>query len=383
VTDEILRDKVAIVGIGTTDFGQMYRERDSKRSAYDLAQQAFAEALADSGLEKDAIDGLLTARLPSYGRMADVLGLRRPKLINGFDGSGRMSGVTIQAAAAAIASGLAETVACVYGNNGRSAGATYGGGEPASATAFYDTVYGMTSPGAYVALMYERYKETYGVPDDALAPLAIGNRNFAKQNPRAVMQGDLTLDMYRESRYIAEPLRLFDYCLINDGAVALILTTVERARALGRPTVVISATAGRGDLTNYYTSDDFFYESCRAVGEEVYRKAGITAADIDCAQVYDNFTPTILFSLEGFGFCEPGTSWKWVGEGATQQGGVLPINTSGGHTSESYMQGWALHVEAVRQLRGEAGERQVPGCEVVQYMCASPIVTSHILRRLD
>lgn len=383
MSDDVLRDKVAIVGIGTTDFGLMYRERDAKRSAYDLGQQAFVEALADSGLEKDAIDGLLCARVPSYQRMADMLGLRRPKICNGFEGSGRMSGVAIQVAAAAIASGLAETVACVYGNNGRSAGASYGGGEPESATGFYDTAYGMTSPGAYVAMMYERYRELYNVPDDALAPLAMGNRNFAQQNPRAVMKQELTLDMYREARYIAEPLRLFDYCLINDGAVAIILTTVERARTLNRPTVVISATAGSGDLTNLYTSDDFFFESCRRVGEEVYRKAGIGPSDVDCAQVYDNFTPTILFSLEGLGFCEPGTAWKWVGEGATQQGGVLPINTSGGHTSESYMQGWAMHVEAVRQLRGEAGERQVPNCEVVQYVCASPIVTSHILRRLD
>jgi acetyl-CoA acetyltransferase len=383
VSHEAIRDKVAIVGIGTTDFGQMYRERDAKRSAYDLAQQAFAEALEDSGLEKGAIDGLLTARLPSYTRMADLLGLRRPKLCNGFDGAGRMSGVTIQVAAAAIAAGLVDTVACVYGNNGRSVGARYGGGGPASATAFYDTAYGMTSPGAYVAMMYERYKELYGVSEDALAPLAIGNRRYAQMNPRAVMKKDLTLDMYRESAFIAEPLRLFDYCLINDGAVAIILTSVERAKKLDRPTVVISATAGRGDLTNYYTSDDFFYESCRQVGEELYSKAGITAADVDCAQIYDNFTPTILFSLEGFGLVDRGTAWKWVGEGATQQGGALPINTSGGHTSESYMQGWALHVEAVRQLRGEAGDRQTPDCEVVQYMCASPIVTSHILRRLD
>ena len=383
MSDDLLRDKVAIVGIGTSDFGLMYRDRDAKRSAYDLGQQAFAEALVDSGLEKDSIDGLLCCRLPSYQHMADVLGIRRPRICNSYEGSGRMSGVSIQVAATAIATGMAETVACVYGNNGRSVSARYGGGEPESATAFYDTAYGMTSPGAYVAMMYERYRELYNVPDDALAPLAIGNRHYAQLNDRAVMKAELTLDMYREARYIAEPLRLYDYCLINDGAVAIILTTVERARTLNRPTVVISATAGAGDLSNLYTSDDLFFESCRRVGEEVYRKAGVGPADIDCAQIYDNFTPTILFSLEGFGFCDQGTAWKWVGEGATQQGGVLPINTSGGHTSESYMQGWALHVEAVRQLRGEAGERQVPDCEVVQYICASPIVTSHILRRLD
>src|SRR5690606_18461964 len=133
-------------------------------------------ALADAGIEKAEIDGLLCARLPSYIHMADRLGLRRAHLCNGFDGAGRMSAVALQTAASAIRSGLATTVALVYGNNGRSAGATYGGEESSSPTGRHETTYGMTSPGAYVGLMYERYAEQYGVPDGALAPLAINNR---------------------------------------------------------------------------------------------------------------------------------------------------------------------------------------------------------------
>lgn len=372
------RDEIAIVGVGTTAFADLHRDRNTQRSAYDLGADAFAAALADAGIEKDEIDGLFCARIPSYLRMADVLGLRRPRLCNGFDGAGRMSGVAVQLAAAAISSGLASTVALVYGNNGRSAGATYGGEAP-SPTGRYDSAYGMTSPGAWVAMMYQRYAETYGVPDGALAPFAINNRENARRNPNAVMQKPLDEETYLSSRFVTEPLRLFDYCLINDGGVALILTSVERARRLGGPVVTIAGTAGCGDLTNFYASDDFYYESCRRTAEEVYAAAGVGPDRIDCAQIYDNFTPTIPFSLEGFGYRERGQGWRWGAEDFSR----LPINTSGGHTSESYMQGWALHVEAVRQLRGEAGARQVANCEHVQYMCAAPIVTSHILRRLE
>lgn len=376
-----VRDQVAIVGIGATQFGALYRQRDATRSDYDLAAQAFSAALDDAGMAKDEVDGLLTARVRSYQHMADVLGIRRPRLCYGLDGAGRMSAVAVQAAMNAILTGQAETVALVYGNNGRSVKDTYGGGEPLAPTGHYDTAYGMTSPGAYVALMYQRYAHLYGTPEDALAPVAIANRNHARRNDNAVMRDPLTRETYLASRYITEPLRLYDYCLINDGGVALILTSRARARQRGGPVVTISATATCGDLTNLYSSDDFYYESCQDVARRVYSRAGITPQDVDVAQIYDNFTPTVLFSLDGFGFCAPGQAWEFVREGNIELGGYLPVNTSGGHTSESYMQGWALHVEAVRQLRGDAGARQVPDCEVAQYMCAAPITSSHILRR--
>jgi acetyl-CoA acetyltransferase len=376
-----LGDRTAIVGVGTTAFGALYRNLDPERTAYELAAEAFRNALDDAGLKKEEVDGIVGARVPSYARMADVLGLRHLRIINTYEGSGRMSGVALQTAVMAVASGLANVVACVYGNNGRSVGARYGGDAPAESTAIYDAMYGMTSPGAYVAMMYRRYQYLYGVPDGALAPLAINNRKNGALNPNAVMQAPITYETYIAARFIAEPLRLFDYCLINDGGVVFIVTSAERARDLRKPPVYVTATAATADITNYYTSDDFFYTACRDVADRLYPAAGIGPKDVDCAQIYDNFTPTILFSLEAFGFCPRGEAWQWVKDGRIELGGQLPVNTSGGHTAESYMQGWALHVEAVRQLRGEAGERQVPGCEVAQYICASPIVTSHILRR--
>lgn len=375
------RDAVAIVGVGTTEFGQLYRDRAANRSAYTLGAHAFTAALEDAGLERDDIDGLICARLPSYTRMADLIGLRRPSYCLSIDGAGRMSAVAVQLAIGAIQSGMARAVALVYGNNGRSAGASYGGEEGGGPTAGYDTSYGMTSPGAYVAMMYQRYRELYSVPELALAPLAINNRAHATHNENAVMRTPLTVEDYANSRYIAEPLRLFDYCLINDGGVAMILTSTDIAEKLDRPMVTIRSTASSGDLTNFYTSDDFFQQSCESVASRVFSSAGMSTKDVDCVQIYDNFTPTILFSLEGFGYCPQGTSWDWVRDGRIGIGGELPVNTSGGHTSESYMQGWGLHVEAVRQLRGEAGSRQVPDCEVVQYICASPITASHLLVR--
>jgi acetyl-CoA acetyltransferase len=380
-----IRDKTAIVGIGNTDFAADYRRRDPTVSAFDLAVTALSGALADSGLTGADIDGLICCRVPSYARLATMIGARRLNLVNVYEGTGRMSGLALQTAVRAVATGAAEVVACVYGNNGRTAGATYGGatGEPTGRddTVIYDAMYGMTSPGAYISLMWRRYQHLYGAPDGALAPVAVSNRRNGALNPNAVMRKPITEQEYLAAPFIAEPLRLLDYCLINDGGVAFIVTSAERARDLRKAPVYISATAATSDLTNFYTSDDLFYGAGQQLASRVYREAGIDRADVDCLQVYDNFTAIVVLSLESLGFCPPGTGWEWIRDGRIELDGELPVNTSGGHTAESYMQGWGLHIEAVRQLRGEAGERQVPGCQVVQYACLAPIATSHILRR--
>jgi acetyl-CoA acetyltransferase len=379
--DRSLQGRAVIVGIGDLDYGELYRAKNEVRSAEDLAARALAVALEDCGLTKDDIDGLELMRVESYQRFAAMTGMKPGQLrhVNRFEEDGRFCGVALQTAIMAVATGLADVVACVYGNNGRSAGATYGGGQ-GDAIASYETIFGMTSPGAAVAHSYSRYRKKYGVPDGALAPLAINNRNNAINNPRAVMRQPLTLEQYLAARYIAEPLRLFDYCLINDGAVAVIVTTPERARALRKPPVSVHATSGSTDLSMVYQSQDEFYASAKAAADELWSTAGLGPADMQVAQIYDNFTPTILYSLEAFGYCDRGSAWEWVQDGVIALGGKLPINTSGAHTSESYMQGWNHVVELVRQLRGESSN-QIPGCEVGQYICASPITTSLILTR--
>lgn len=373
------RAQVAIVGVGESNFSELFAVRDASRDPHQLAADALTMALADAGLAKEDLDGLITARV-GYERVAAIAGLRDLSVAFGLDESGRMSGIAVQQATALIRSGVATTIALVYGTTARSARVSFGGdyGE-AAPTARYDALYGMTSPGAYTALMYRRYCELYGAEETSLAPLAISNRHNASLNPGAVLGTPIDFEAYESSRYIAEPLRLFDYCVIADGGVALILTTAERARTLNKRTVTIAATAASTDISDYYVSQDLYYGASQRVAAKLREQSGLGPEDMDCVQVYDNFAPIALFSLEGFGHAPRGEGWRWIAEGATALDGAKPVNTSGGHTGEGYLQGWALHVEAVRQVRGECGERQIVDCDTVQYICASPVVTSHIL----
>ena len=373
--------KAAVVGIGATDFAALYARAESPRSAYDLALDAFALALADCGIDKQEIDGVICVRLPSYQRIAAEIGLPHLRLAYSLEGTGRMAGVALQQAADAVALGRARAVAIVYGNNGRSAGEKYGGAFDPTSPAAYDVMHGMTSPGAYVAMMARRYLAEFDAPTDGLAAVAINNRRNGALNESAVLRKAISRDEYYAAPYVAEPLRLFDYCLINDGGVCLIVAGADLARRLRQPPAHLVASACVGSLTTHYAAKDYFHSACAAVAAQVYQQAGIAPHDIDCAQIYDNFTPTVLFSLEGFGFCGRGEAARWVQGGRIEREGKLPINTSGGHTAESYMQGFALLAEAVRQIRGQAGPRQVKNCELAQYICASPIVSSLILRR--
>jgi acetyl-CoA acetyltransferase len=276
---------------------------------------------------------------------------------------------------------MAEVVALVYGNNGRSAGDHYGGASDAygSGGAGLWFPYGMTSPGAFHALMMRRHMEEYGTTTEQLGAVACAFRRHASLNPDAVMRTPFTLEEYRAARFICEPLRLLDYCLINDGGVAMILTSAERARDLRKPAVYVRGFSQASALAgSTFPPDDYWRAPMARVAADVYQMAGAGPADMDALMIYDNFTPTVLFSLEGFGFCRPGESGPWVADGKLELGDEFPTNTSGGHLSESYMQGWALNVEAVRQVRGECGARQVAGANLIQYMTAAPVITSII-----
>ncbi len=360
-----LHDRVAVAGVGTTAYGS-FPETDE----YGLAAEAFRNAIADCGLDKSKIDGLVTCRIPSYARMGEVLGLE-PRWTVTLPGHGRMSGIGLIEAATAIGAGQAETVALLYANIGRSRRVFYGGDE---APGFWDP-WGFTSPGAAHALMFRRHMELWGTTTRQLAEVSVAFRHNAALNPGAVMKTPITIEDHEASRPIVAPLRLLDYCLINDGAVCLILTTRERAADLARPPVLMSGFGGReayrtASIENF--EFDCWREQVSASKVDAFGMAGIDCADVDALMCYDNFSPTVLFTLEGLGFCPPGESGAFVEGGALKLGGVLPTNTDGGHLSNSYMQGWALNVEAVRQLRGECGPRQVPECEVVAYAQATP-----------
>jgi acetyl-CoA acetyltransferase len=369
-----LKDKIAIVGVGNTAYGN-FPEIDD----YGLGARAFRSALEDSGLEKKQIDGLGVCRIPYYLRMGEVLGLDVRWTLQ-LPGHGRMAGIGIIEAAMALASGAADYIALIYGNIGRSRRVQYGGDDDPGT---WDP-WGFTSPGAAHAMMFRQHMLRYGTTTRQLAEVSVAFRHHAILNPGAVMKKPMTIEDHEESKFIAEPLRLLDYCLINDGAVCIIMTTAERAKDLRKRPVLIS---GVGASDNYVEatiptySHDMFYTQVNASGRQAYGMAGIGPGDVDTLMCYDNFSPTVLFALDGLGFCKRGESGAFVEGGTLKLGGKLPTNTDGGHLSNTYMQGWGLNVEAVRQLRGECGERQVADCEVAQFVAATPCARTIIYTR--
>lgn len=369
-----MKNQAAIVGVGTTAYGS-FPETDE----YGLAAQAFKAAIADCGLDKNDIDGLLVSRIPSYFRMGEVLGID-PGWTLSLPPHGRMSGIGIIEAALALATGQAKYVALLYANIGRSRRIFYGGAE---APGYWDAS-GFTSPGASHAMMFRRHMELYGTTTRQLAEVSVAFRHHASLHPDAVLRKPITIDDHEAAAPIVLPLRLLDYCLINDGAVCIIMTTPERAANLAKPPVLLS---GFGASEAYRESSiqnfdfDFWYDDVARAGADAFSMAGIDRDDTDALMCYDNFSPTVLFSLEGLGFCPRGEAGRFVTDGTLRIGGRLPTNTDGGHLSNSYMQGWALNVEAVRQLRGECGARQVPDCEVVTYVQATPCTRAIVYTR--
>ncbi|MBO9352699.1 thiolase family protein [Bordetella petrii] len=364
----------AVAGIGHTDWVQDYRRVRNGEKPYDsygYAALAFKRALDDAGLSRDDVDGLIVGPTTAYERMGEILNID-PR----WGGQADAVQAVFQAVMA-IKSGMAEVVALVYGNDQRSAAVQYGGPEAMGGGAFLSYVYhspwGLTSQGALYALMFQRYKALHGVTDQDLGQVAVGQRQWANINPNAIMHGKpLSMDDYLAVKYIAEPLRMNDYCLINDGGVALIIMEASRARRLSGKAVKIHGL-GRSDLNHHATSlgprlVDFYLPAQQRAAEQVYAAAGLGPKDIDALMVYDSFSPHILFALEGFGYCRPGEAGKFIAEHGIGVGGKLPVNTHGGHLSESYMQGWSHQVEAVRQVRGGLGKRQVADCRHVQYV---------------
>jgi acetyl-CoA acetyltransferase len=368
------KDSIAIVGVGTTDFGKL-----PQHDATSLGIWALREAAADAGITLADIQGLVVHRLTDYQKFVQITNMA-PQLVTASPGAGRMLGGSMQIAVQAILSGMIDTVAVVYGNDGSSAGARYGGKGDQYGTGAEQLwfPYGMTSPGAIHAMAFQRHAALYGTTVEQLAAISMTFRKHAALNPGAVMKKPMTLDDYMAAPFICEPLRRLDYCLINDGGVAMILTSGERARDMKRKPVYMRGIAQLSRLAKGELPDDFGHETMQRVSNRIHDMAEISRDDVDALMIYDNFTPTVIFTLEGFGYCGLGEGGDFVQSGALALDGRYPTNTNGGHLSESYMQGWSLNVEAVRQVRGDLGERQVPDAKVVQYLQGGPLSTSII-----
>ena len=371
------KDSVAVVGVGNTPYGALHGH-----DATTLGIWALRNAAEDAGIELQDIDGLICQRLSDYQKFVQITNTT-PKLVTALPGAGRMTGGTIQIAVQAILSGMLDTVAVVYGNDGKTAGARYGGkgdnyGTGADQTWF---PYGMTSPGAVHSMLYQRHAHLYGTKNEQLGAVAMAFRKHAMLNPNAVMRKPMSMEDYMSSKFIAEPLRLLDYCLINDGGVAMILTSGERAKDMKTKPVYIRGVTQLSRLAQGELPEDFGFDAMQRASKVVHEMAEVDHQDVDALMIYDNFTPIVLFTLEGFGYCPRGEGGRFVETGVLELGGRYPTNTNGGHLSESYMQGWNLQAEAVRQVRGELGDRQVPNAQIVQYLQGGPLCTSIIYGR--
>ncbi len=375
-----LKDRAAIVGVGASPQGT-FPDSDP----YTLAIQAFRAALDDCGLEKSDIDGLIVQGPGnvSFVRMGEMLGIN-PTYGGNFDVGGLATGPLIQQAAMLVASGMCTTVALLYGNASRTEGRKFGGDTTVTpgreySSAFY--YYGLTSPGAASAFQARMHFSAYGTTSRQLAAVPVTQRKHAMLNPLAIKKEPLTVEKHQASRFVCEPLHVYDYCLINDGGVAVIVTTAERARNLRKKPVYIS---GMGRQDTYRGSSipntSLWRDTMPKAAAMAYGMAGITPADVDALMIYDSFSINVWLSLENFGFCKPGEAGDFTQDGRIGLGGQVPVNTHGGHLAESYMQGWLHQVEAVRQLRGECGARQVAHCELVQYICRGNLAASLIYR---
>lgn len=367
-----MRRSAAIVGIGHTNWREdWHRVRAGEKPADSAgyAALAFRNALQDAKISRNKIDGLIVGPTTAYERMGEVLALD----VRWGDQADAV--LAVVQACMAIETGAAEVVALVYGNDQRSARTQYGGPQAMGGDAFLSYVYhspwGMTSQGALYALMFQRYRELFGFSEEDLGRVAVAQRQAASLNPNAIQQKLITLDDYMASPYICEPLHLFDYCLINDGGVALIIAEAGRAAQMCEKPVYIEAV-GRHDLNQGATSleprlTEFYRPAQQEVASQIFNAAGIGPEDVSVFQVYDSFSVHVPLALEGYGYCQQGEVAGFLRDKGIGPGGALPTNTSGGHLSESYMQGWNHQIECVRQARNECGDRQVQDFRYAHY----------------
>jgi acetyl-CoA acetyltransferase len=356
-----LKNKVAIAGVGASPQGRL-----PGSTPLTLGVEAFKRALDDAGIRKDQIDGLLTmpgttspeASL-NYLRMGETLGID-PKYTGSMTMGGGTAGALVQMAAMAIHAGLATTVACVFGDTAKTGGSKFN-----RASGWGDSwgIWGMFAAAANSAIAASRHMALYGTTSRHLGEVAVACRKHASMNPEAVMREPITIEDHQNSRWVVEPFHLLDCCLISDGAVCVIVTSAERARDMKKPPVLIAGMGQAYTTQNMEREDWWYVPHQKDALNRAYAMAGVGPKDIDVAQLYDNFTMSVLLWLEHAGFCGVGEAGPFVEGGRIQLGGELPVNTAGGNLSESYMEGWLHIVEGVRQIRGECGERQVAGAE--------------------
>lgn len=364
-----LRDKYAIAGIGCTAY-----TAKSNRTVVSLAVEACRNAAADAGLAMAEVDGIVSFNfgdsVPSIA-VATGLGLPAVRYAVEFSSGGNAANLIIQTAAAAIEAGLAKNVLCFRAMNGRS-GFRLGGGRDLNSrgiTQFTAPFGWITYPQA-MAMWCRRHMIEYGTTSEQLGAVAVTCRRNASLNERAMMREEITLADHQASRMIVEPFHLLDICLESDGACAVLVTSAEVAKDLRhRPVYIMGAAYGGGpnqgdDLFDAIRWPDHAHNYSKYIADDLWRSAGVAPQDVDVAEIYDCFTYSVIMQLEGFGFCKEGEGGAYVQNGRIDRDGDLPINTHGGLLSEAYIHGLNHVIEAVEQLRGHSGARQVADAEI-------------------
>ena len=351
--------QAAIIGVGATEQGEL-----PGRSPELLAVEATAAALADAGVEKSAIDGLITCKAPltTHGTdesMGPLLGIN-PAYSTTLDYG--MAGFSLHLAAMAIRSGLASTVLLTYGTNARSA--RIGFSRPIGGSAYWAALNGFLHVAGPAAMAVRRHMHLYGTTEEQLGWVSVAQREWAAKNPRAVFRDPMSIEDYLAMPYIVAPLRRPDLTVISDGGVAVIVTAAERTRDARPAPVHVLGMAQQSAIRNEQNPDKLMRPWLGTIADRVYGAAGIGPDDVDIAYLQDGTSVWVLQMLEAYGFCAPGEAGPFLAEGRTRPGGSLPVNTNGGQLSESYTHNWMHLYEAVLQLRGEAGPRQVPGATV-------------------
>jgi len=387
-----IKDKCAVAGIGYTKY-----TRKSGVTVKALAVECCMNAIKDAGLSVKDIDGIATYNMgDSSSPYAVSTSLGLPELRWNFEYHAGANGATstLLNAAAAVNAGLAKNVLVFRAMNGRS-GKRFGGtGESLYSAGLeqFCVPFGLTSFPQAVGIAARRHMIKYGTTSKHLAAVAITCREHAMLNERAVMRKPLTYEDYMLSPMIVEPFRLYDCCQETDGGCAVVITSAERAKDLKQTPVYLMAGANgaghkSGDFFGKVTAfwpewPDLADTYAATMGKQLFETAGITPQDVDVAELYDCFTIEPIMQLQDFGFCKQGEAGDFVEAGEIKLGGKLPMNTHGGLLSEGYIHGFNHVLEAVGQLRGQAGERQVKDAEIafVSGYCG-PVANAIILRR--
>ncbi|WP_181779404.1 thiolase C-terminal domain-containing protein [Pseudonocardia pini] len=359
----------AIVGVGYTDFSY-----ESGRTVLELATEASRTAIADAGMTPQDVDGVATFSMgdsvPAQA-VATSLGVEGIDYLLDLSLGGQSAAYLVLLADAAIRAGLAGTVVVYRALNGRSGvriGRAQAGDVPDSVAHRYAA--GLTAYPQFIAMWARRFMIETGATEEDLAAVVIAQREYASHNPRAVLRTPLTIEDYFRSPMVASPFRVADCTREVDAGCAFVVTRADRARSLDTTPVYVEGGTfasvprpGR-EIGDILLADDFSRNCMHAVGDRIWKKTGFSPGDMDFAQIYDCFSSAVLFGLEGLGFVDKGESGAFVRAGETGSEGALPVNTGGGLLAEGYVHGMNCVTEAVQQIRGGAGERNLRRADV-------------------